>query len=323
MPGILFPLVYGTKYSVESIPDLSGKVIIVTGGNNGIGFATSIHLVRAGAKVYMGSRNANKAAEAIKKIKAMNFKGEIIFLKLDLMDFESTRAAAKEFSSKEDHLDVLFNNAGISGAKEDTVDADGLESTIKTNHFAPFLFTHLLLDKLLKADEPRIVNTASTLYESFKVSSDSFSSVSVLNQQGTSSLSRYNQSKFANLLFAMSLAKKQPKIISNACHPGLVSTDMLQNFGSPFGALVSAFVKGLVIFLSSVLGVVLNPPEGALTQVYLGTAPEVAKKHISGEYYTPIANQTKKTKDATEANAEKLWKATEGYFKARNISLSL
>jgi NAD(P)-dependent dehydrogenase (short-subunit alcohol dehydrogenase family) len=324
MPGLLYPLVYGNKYTSKSVPDLSGKVMIVTGGNNGIGYQTVIHLVRAGAKVYMGARTESKARAAIKEIEAMNLRGQVIFLKLDLMDFTSARTAAREFSSKEERLDVLFNNAGIfSTEKKSKPDADGLEATIKTNHFAPFLFTHLLLPKLQKSSEPRIVLTSSTMYEMSKVKDDSFTSVDTLNLNGTSEVTRYCHSKLANLLFAISLSKKHPNILSNACHPGLVATDMGKNIGGPFGSIASILLKGLVIFFSSVVGFVLNPPEGALTQTYLGTSPEVAKKQINGKYFVPIATAKNTKAFANEANAEKLWQTTEAYFKARNISLEL
>ncbi|ORY81516.1 hypothetical protein BCR37DRAFT_380416 [Protomyces lactucae-debilis] len=322
MPGLLFSLIYGSQYSAKSIPDLSGRVMIVSGGNRGLGKAVVIHLLRAGAKVYMACRSPGRAAEAIKEIEAMNLSGQVIFLKLDLMDFESIRAAAREFSSAEDHLDVLYNNAGLAHSEEQTLDADGLEATIKSNHFGPFLLTNLLLDRLLRCEGSRVVTTSSRLYEWFTVRGDSFSSIERLNNVKSSSLNRYNQSKFANVLFTISLAKKHPKLLCNSAHPGLVSTDMLQAFGKPWGALAAAFSKSLVVLMTA-LGIFLNPEEGALTQLYLGTAHEVSERQISGKYFVPIANQNKMMAAATETNAEKLWKTTEDYFSALKIPLSL
>ena len=113
MVGLLYPVIYGYKYEASKIPDLSGKIAIVTGGNSGIGLETVRELLRNGCKVYLAARSEARANEALKDLKSQNLKGEVIWLPLDLQDLESVKVAAKKFSDKEKHLDILFNNAGI------------------------------------------------------------------------------------------------------------------------------------------------------------------------------------------------------------------
>lgn len=113
MVGLFYGLIYGYKYQTKDIPALDGKVAIVTGGNTGLGLETTRELLRNGAKVYLAARSEARATEAIKQLKAENHKGAVEWLPLDLQDLDSVREAAKKFSSKEKHLNILFNNAGV------------------------------------------------------------------------------------------------------------------------------------------------------------------------------------------------------------------
>lgn len=157
MPGLLYPLVYGPKFSARDIPSMDGKICLVTGGNIGIGYETVKELVRKGAHVYLAARSQHKAEAAIKSINNdldPKVTGKVEFLELDLQSLESTKKAAERFSSREGKLDVLINNAGIMAAPY-KLTIDGFEQQFQTNHLAPFLFTHLLLPKLNAASSPR------------------------------------------------------------------------------------------------------------------------------------------------------------------------
>ncbi|KAG6371298.1 hypothetical protein JVT61DRAFT_9768 [Boletus reticuloceps] len=101
---------------LTDFPDLSGKVIIVTGGNTGVGYGTVKHLARKGAKVYMAARSKTRAEEAIAKLKQEGLgpgNGEVVWLELDLIDPRNAKATAREFMNKEKRLDVLVHNAAI------------------------------------------------------------------------------------------------------------------------------------------------------------------------------------------------------------------
>ena len=306
MRGPLHSLIYGNKFSVQDIPSQTGKVIIVTGGNTGIGYESVKELARAGAKVYLAARSTEKAQAAIKEIKAELPDGQIEFLQLDLMDLAATKAAAESFSSKEAKLDVLMNNAGIM-AVDYKLTKDRIEQQIQTNHVAPFLFTMLLLPKLQAASAPRIVNVSSIAHKAFfKAAGNSFASTEHLNDEKSGPWERYGQSKIANVLFSMKLAQSYPAIISTSCHPGNIDTTLYR--GKP---LLSLAMKA-----SALVGAFLKPADGALTQLYLATAPDVE----NGAYYVPIALKAQTNSLATPEFSEACWKATESILHEKGYS---
>ncbi|KAF5340805.1 hypothetical protein D9758_017655 [Tetrapyrgos nigripes] len=120
------------QWTTDDIPDLTGKVMIVTGGNTGIGKETVKALLEKNAKVYLGACNQAKAEAAIEDLRQKTGK-EAMWVKLDLADLKSVKAAAEEFSSKEERLDVLFNNAGVMGPKFEDLTAQGYDLQFGTN----------------------------------------------------------------------------------------------------------------------------------------------------------------------------------------------
>jgi len=128
-----------SHFTVKDIPDLSGKVIIVTGANTGIGKETAKALLSHNAKVYIAARSKEKAEQAIADLKDQTGK-EAIFLKLDLSDLNSVKAAAEEFQSQEKALHVLFNNAGVMMPPMDQLTTQGYDLQIGTNTLGPFYF---------------------------------------------------------------------------------------------------------------------------------------------------------------------------------------
>ncbi|ORY81484.1 hypothetical protein BCR37DRAFT_336191, partial [Protomyces lactucae-debilis] len=275
-------------YTAKDIPDQTGKVILVTGGNTGIGYETCLMLAQAGAKVYLAARSEARANAAIEKIRARNPKGTVQWLKLDLQDLESVRSAAQSFSNKESKLDALFNNAGIM-ATPYQLTKDGIEEQFQTNHVGPFYLTRLLLGKLERADDPRIVNTSSFGHRFYTANAESFTSLEEVNKTCDSTWTRYGQSKLANILFAMELAKRHPKIMSNAVHPGFIDTELSRGTGASYGKVFQTLFDWSIKLGASVVGVTLSPPEGALTQLYVGTAKKVRTDAISGRFFVPIA----------------------------------
>lgn len=222
--GVLFNHKNPTKFSVDKIPDLSSKTILVTGGNTGIGFCTVLELARKGANVYLAARSEDKANEAIRKIKEEVKEAKVTFLKLDLMDLKQVQESAKEFVAKEPVLDILINNAGIM-VPPFGLTKDGIESQFGTNHVGHFLFTRELLPTILKSPEPRIINLSSSAHRLAPkegILFDKINDASALNNWG-----RYGQSKCANLLFSRALNKRYgDKIYVNSVMPGVVATEL-------------------------------------------------------------------------------------------------
>ncbi|ORY76587.1 hypothetical protein BCR37DRAFT_406077 [Protomyces lactucae-debilis] len=320
--GLLYPLIYGYKFTTSKMPSQTGKVVIVTGANTGIGYETALENALRGAKVYIGARSEARAQKAISRIRARNPSGTVEWLKLDLQDLSSVQAAAKAFSDKEGRLDVLYNNAGIMAVPYELT-KDGIESQFQTNHLGPFLFTNLLLPKLQNSKDPRIVVTASAAHITFTATKESYSSLEAVNGDLGSTIARYGQSKLANILFAMELADRFPNIKSNACHPGIINSDLNRGIGASYGKVAQVVTEATVWFNASVLGTLLSSPQGALTQLYLGTSEEIRSQGISGRYFQPIAQETKPSASATKDQAVKLWKTSEEILRQKGFKLTL
>ena len=205
-----------------SIEDQTGKVVVITGANSGIGYQTSLVLAKAGAKVVMGCRSAAKCDQAKSEILSSAPNATVDTFILDLASFRSVRSFADSFKSKygREGLDVLINNAGIMANPTREVTVDGLEAQIGTNHFGHFLLTALLLPVISK--KGKIINHSSSAHQ-FAASTFPFSDV---QSENYAPWVAYGNSKIANLFFTFELNKRlqlsgNPKeIISIAVHPG-------------------------------------------------------------------------------------------------------
>ncbi|KAG8873419.1 hypothetical protein FRB97_006737, partial [Tulasnella sp. 331] len=251
------------------MPDLSSKVVIVTGGNTGIGKETAL-LVK-NAKVYIASRSKEKAYVAIADLKAETGK-EAIFLELDLANLDSVTRAANEFKSKERCLHILFNSAGVFMVPIGELTSDGYDLQFGTNVLGPAHFTLSLITELIEGaksssdGKARVVNTSSdSAYLGVPKNGIDWNTVRdgpARKKMGTMTL--YSQSKFANIVFSNELARRYASqgISSNSLNPGHLKTDLQRH--------MSAAQR-------TVLGAFLYPaPMGALTQLYVGTSPDTA-----------------------------------------------
>ncbi|KAJ3349428.1 hypothetical protein HDU91_006391 [Kappamyces sp. JEL0680] len=293
---------------------MSGKVVLVTGGNSGIGFQTVSQLAKKGAKVYLGARNPKKASDAIEKIKSeMGQDVKVEFLQIDLADIASVKAAAAELKSKESKLDVCINNAGIMAGPFELT-KDGIEAQFGTNHVGHFVLTRELLPWLQKAPEPRIVNLSSIAHK-FTPSKGILTLEETNTESTMNNWTRYGQSKLANLLFSAGLHKRYgDKIYVNSVHPGYVATELVNN-----GPAKASGIQGMVInFFSSFAA--LSPLQGAYTSLYVATSPDIVTKGIKNKYFVPYAAEELPTAQARdEALAEKLWTITEEFLKSKNL----
>ncbi|KAA1069162.1 hypothetical protein PGT21_014773 [Puccinia graminis f. sp. tritici] len=306
---------FESHWSFDQIPDLTGKVAIVTGGNSGLGYITCLELARKNARVYMASRNKTKAEEAIQKIKqelttkpnndnkkksASSSSGEdskssdqikepfIEFLEFDLTKISAGKKTAEAFLSKEDRLDMLINNAGIMATPyELSEDGIELQACNGTGHFG---LTIPLLPILKKTDaagsQVRIVNLSSIAHRT-AASKPDFSSLEALNRKYSSTWIRYGNSKLSNILFNSELQRRLEgtNIHCLAVHPGVVDTDLFRGLGESF-PLLKPFLGVKSLFRGTVL---ISPEQGAITQLYAATSPEVVEKNLKGKYLVPYA----------------------------------
>jgi NAD(P)-dependent dehydrogenase (short-subunit alcohol dehydrogenase family) len=285
-------------WGVDEIPDLTGKVILVTGGNAGVGKETVKQLLVHNAKVYLAARNAQKANEAITELKNETGK-EAVFLQLDLSDIPAVRRSAQEFLSKESQLHVLINNAGVMVPPKEEVTAQNYDMQFGTNVIGHWLFTHLLLPALLAATEAspshekaRIVMVSSSAsYLTKGLDFDAIADGPERTKYGVWEL--YNKSKFGNVVVASELARRYgDKIVSTSLHPGSIQTDLQRN---------------LPWWQQTILNLKLYPATyGALTQLYCATAPSAAD--ANGKFFIPWARLGEANKGALDPQVgEKLW----------------
>lgn len=254
------------------------------------------------SRIYIGSRNAEKAKEAIDSIQSALQPSpiDIRFIPLDLASFASIRNAAKKFTEDSDRLDLLILNSGIMGT-EATTTQEGFEIQFGTNHVGHFLLTKLLLPTLEKTaatrknTDVRIVVVAS-LANVLAPSLETMTSTKALLEAST--WTRYGASKAANILFAAELARRYPNILSVSIHPGMVDSDLYDaNPAARAG-------RGM-------LGVIgRNARSGALNQLW---AAGVKKESLTnGAYYTPVGVRATRNRFPTdEEEAKKLWEWTD------------
>ncbi|KAI0413574.1 NAD(P)-binding protein [Xylaria grammica] len=271
-------------FSEADIPDLTGKIAIVTGGNSGIGKQTVAVLAAKGAKVYLGARSHDKYIEAVADIHASypsTKASHIEFLETDLASAAGAKSSAERFKSKEKHLHLLYNNAGVMGTPQGMLSSDGYEYQWAVNVFGPFVFTYHLLPVVLSTVEisppgsVRIVNTSSDGAKQAPKSGIPLDDKTVGSSAGR--FERYGISKIGVILLTRQFAQRYPAILSFAPHPGPVQSNLTRELGIPWPIM---WILNRVVF---------KPVQyGALTQLFAGTASQLGEKH-SGSYLVPLA----------------------------------
>jgi NAD(P)-dependent dehydrogenase (short-subunit alcohol dehydrogenase family) len=266
----------GKRWTADDIPDQTGRTILVTGANSGLGLRSAEALAAKGAKVLLGCRNEQKAAAAVEQITAKATGPDPVVVKLDLSDLASVRAAAKEVAGMVGELDVLMNNAGVMAIPMDRT-ADGFEMQFGTNHLGHFALTGLLLPVLSKATAPRVVTTSSTAHRSGRMRCDDLNA-----ETGYRRWSAYGQSKLANLLFMRELDRRAREagsdLVSVAAHPGYAATHLQSVGAEKSGRRLTA------LFMRTGNAIVAQSDAmGALPQLYGATESDVQ----GGEFFGP------------------------------------
>ncbi|KAK0938015.1 hypothetical protein LTR29_010463 [Friedmanniomyces endolithicus] len=295
----------------KDIPTLAGKVVLVTGGNAGLGKETVLQLAKHEPKeIFLAARTRSKAEAAIAEIKVAIPKVNITFLELELSSFASVKQAAKDFQARSDRLDILINNAGVAALSYSTT-KDGFEIQFGTNHMGHALLTQLLLPTLLETAElpdadVRVINVSSKGHMFAPPSGIIYEQAAL---EKLEPLGRYGHSKLANILHARELQRRHPSITATAVHPGVIITDIYETYSKTSLAMryLAPVVKAVASY--GILPDVYDVAGGALTQLWAATASR--EKVRSNYYWTPVGVKNAGTKFAQDADlAAQLWEWT-------------
>jgi len=287
------------KWTIENIPNMSGKVVIITGANSGIGFEASRALALHGATVIMACRNLEKGQIAVQQILEQQPSGQVILERLDLADLSSVQDFAAKFLAQFDRLDILINNAGVMATPYRKT-TDGFELQFGTNHLGHFKLTALLIDRLQNTPNSRVVTVSSNAHLLGRINFDDLNA-----DKSYQKWLAYGQSKLANVLFGYELQRRSARDgrnpISVVAHPGYAATN-LQHTTSFFSFLNPLMAQ--------------SPQMGALPILYAATSPEIQ----GGEYIGPdgflgqhgYPHKATSSRSSHDQNtAEQLWKVSE------------
>lgn len=296
------------NWSAKDIPNLDGKIIVITGANSGLGFECSKVLAQKGATIIMAVRTVAKGEQAKADILKQNPTASIDVMRLDVGDLSSVREFAEAFKATYDRLDILLNNAGVMAIpRQETT--DGFEMQLGVNHLGHFALTGLLLDVIVKTPNARIHNVTSSANYSGSINFDD-----LMGEKDYGRWSAYGQSKLANVFFTYELQKRLTSAgydtITNTSHPGLVLTNLQANSVEQSGA-------GIEAFLYRLLGPLMaqDVSMGILPMLY-GSVAEDAK---GGVFYGPrtfnlrgYPAEKKANSDANDAQAlKRFWEISE------------
>lgn len=300
---------------LKNIPSLDGKVILVTGGNTGLGEETILQLLlHRPRKIYLAARSADKAQAAIERLwhkakqAGQTAASTILWLKLDLADFRSVQAAAHEVLYNENRLDIVVLNAGIMACPR-SKSMSGHDLQFATNYMGHFLLVHLLLPLLEKTAatsneaDVRIVTLSS---EALNIAPRNFLNMVEHHDRlcASSNYMRYGISKAANVLFAAELARRHSSksILSVSCHPGVILTKLYTQSRDS-----NVFVHyGLPLVARLLFDDVKH---GAFNTLWCTSARP--SEICNGKYYTPVGRCRDLTLVNDEEQAVRLWSWTQ------------
>lgn len=268
---------------------MKGKVILITGGNAGLGKAAATDLAQMGATIVILARDKERAGQAIEAIGNITGNPDLHVLLADLASLQSVRAAAEDFRKRFDRLDVLINNAAINvPTRTETV--DGFETHFGVNYLSHYLLTRLLLDLLEQSAPSRIVNVGARQMGATLDFDDL-----QLKTEWTG-LKAITRAKLAMFLFTRELARRLAgkNVTANILDPGLVKTNYHQQSGPILGLIVKLFGK--------------KPGQAAETYVYLAASSEVVG--VSGRFFSAGKEIPIKGQALDNAIAAKLWEVS-------------
>jgi protochlorophyllide reductase len=261
-------------WTAADIPDQTGRLALITGGNSGLGLETARVLVAKGATVILGCRSLERAEQARQRL-LTGAGAAIDLLELDLAHLASVQEAARQLQDRYGRLDLLINNAGVMGLPR-SLTRDGFERQFGINHLGHFALTQALLPLLRGRADARVVTVTS--------GAQYFGRINFDDLQGERRYDRwqaYGQSKLANVMFALELQQRLEAeaagVLSLAAHPGVARTNLQPASVAASGSWGEALAYRLMTPLFQ------SAAQGALPQLHAATAPDVSP----GGHYGP------------------------------------
>ena len=258
-----------TKWTTANIPDQTGRIVVITGANTGLGYETANALTAKGARVVLAVRNIEKGKAAATLIGRRSPGADVAIQQLDLSSLASVREAAEALRAQYDGIDLLINNAGVMYPPKQST-ADGFELQFGTNHLGHFALTGLLLDRLLTVPGSRVVTVSSIGHRiNAAIHFDDLQW-----ERRYSRVGAYGQSKLANLLFTYELQRRLSgeQTSALAAHPGGSDTELMRHLP---GALQRAIPLLRPLFQDA--------EAGALPTLRAATDPGA----LGGQYFGP------------------------------------
>lgn len=279
--------------------EMDGKVIVITGGNTGIGKEAAVGLASLGARVIITSRNEERGRAARQEIADRSDNDSVDVMSLDLASFKSIRSFAADVLDRFDHVDVLVNNAGLI-LRRRAETQDGFEETFGVNHLGHFLLTDLLLERLRASAPARVVVVSSDAHKGARQGLD-FDDLQAEHKYRWAKA--YSKSKLANIYFARELSRRLDGsgVTVNALHPGFVRSEFGR--GGDLGGIYGWGIK----YIASPFAI--SPEKGALTSIYLASSPDV--QGVSGGYFYKSKPSTPSVVAQDDEAARRLWDASE------------
>jgi NAD(P)-dependent dehydrogenase (short-subunit alcohol dehydrogenase family) len=302
---------------VATVPDLSGRLAVVTGANSGLGFGLARRLSAAGADVVMAIRNRAKGEAAIDEIRATVPKAKLTIKPLDLSSLAAIAALGEQLNADGRPIDILINNAGVMTPPTRDTTADGFELQFGSNHLGHFALTAHVLPLLRAAGHARVVSLSSlAARQSGRIHFDD-----PQFEQSYAPMQAYGQSKLAVLMFARELDRRSKEagwgILSGAAHPGLTKTN-LQISGPSHGRSKPSTMERLYRLswrLTPFLWQEID--EGILPALYAATSPQAE----GGAFYGPrgiyeangggVTAAKVPARARNEADCRRLWEISE------------
>lgn len=298
------------RWTEADLPDLTGRTVIVTGANSGLGFETARALAEHNASVTLAVRDEARGSDAAARIRANSPDSKVDVMALDLAELASIRRFADSWSAKHSEgLSVLINNAGVMAIPQRRT-ADGFEMQFGTNHLGHFALTGLLMPALVAVPRSRVVTVSSQAHRMGKMN---FADLNAENRYR--SWGAYGQSKLANLLFTAELQRRVDRVgiglLAVTAHPGFASTNLQSAGPSMRGRSLQARLTSQISSL-----VAQSAAMGALPTLFAATAPDIPGDSYIGPgglgeqrgYPTFVGRSAAATQ---VADARELWEASE------------
>jgi NAD(P)-dependent dehydrogenase (short-subunit alcohol dehydrogenase family) len=296
-----------------AVPDLTGKLAVITGANNGIGFGLTRRFAQAGAEVILAVRNQQKGEAAISQLRTDVPAAKLSLRHLDLASLASVGALGEQLNAEGRPIDFLLNNAGLMMPPHRDVTEDGFELQFGGNHLGHFALTGHLLPLLQAAGTSRVMTMSSAMARVGRLDFDDLQSERYQPQRS------YGTSKLANLMFARELDCRSQAagwgIRSNAAHPGATRTN-LQTTGPTHGGSRPGVLARLFQLTYNWRWMWQDVDTGCLPALYAATSPDA----VGGGYYGPDgfgeltggpAPATVPPRAKNQADAERLWQVSE------------